>query len=97
MIVKTNFDYPPIPQRDVDWSAWVHGREEDGPYGRGRTERAAVVELAVQMADEADTEGLIACQCKLLDLDIAEAERDGRNGSYIRGLQAARSCINGII
>lgn len=45
MKIKTHFDYPPIPIRSMDWSACFDGEEEDGPYGRGATEEAAVFDL----------------------------------------------------
>ena len=37
--------YPPIPIRDWDWCAYREGREEDGNYGWGRTEGAAIEDL----------------------------------------------------
>ena len=43
--VKTSFVYPPIPIRYMDWQAWLDGCEENGPYGTGSTEEAAVADL----------------------------------------------------
>ena len=48
--VKTNFDYPPIPIRSMDWSAWRDGREE-WHIGRGATESAAIADLREQLTD----------------------------------------------
>ncbi|CAB4130545.1 hypothetical protein UFOVP130_13 [uncultured Caudovirales phage] len=42
--IRTSFDYPPIPTRELDWSAWVDGREE-WKTGRGPTEVHAVIAL----------------------------------------------------
>ena len=42
--IKTNFVYPPIPIRTMDWSAWFDGNEE-GLHGEGRTEAEAVQDL----------------------------------------------------
>ncbi len=43
--IKTNFIYPPIPIRDMDWSAWYDGEEESGRVGFGKTESEAVAQL----------------------------------------------------
>lgn len=52
MKIETSFDYPPIPDRSMDWSA-VDGDTYDGapdthppcPIGRGRTEAEAIADL----------------------------------------------------
>lgn len=49
--IKTSFDYPPIPIRTMDWSAWLDGREESGPTGRGASEDMAVADLLQQLYD----------------------------------------------
>ena len=49
MQVITHFDHPPIPDRRMDWSAWVEGTEEEGVYGRGPTELDAVKDLANEL------------------------------------------------
>jgi hypothetical protein len=49
-IIRTDFIYPPIPIRQFDWVAWLDGCEEDGPYGYGQTEDAAIAELYAEMA-----------------------------------------------
>lgn len=55
-VLKTSFDYPPIPVRDHDWSAWFDGDEEDGLYGYGATEEEAIASFLEQLAcaDELD-------------------------------------------
>ena len=45
MKVTTHHICPPIPVRCADWVAHFDGREEDGPYGHGSTERAALRQL----------------------------------------------------
>jgi hypothetical protein len=43
--IRTEHVNPPIPIRTKDWSAWIDGREEDGPFGYGRTEQEAIADL----------------------------------------------------
>ena len=59
--VHTNFDYPPIPVRDMDWSAVTDDYDadcdQDGffsncPVGRGPTEQDAINDLLEQLDDE---------------------------------------------
>jgi hypothetical protein len=50
--IITSHDYPPIPYRGVDWSAWLDGTEELGPYGRGATEAEAVLDLLQQLEEQ---------------------------------------------
>jgi hypothetical protein len=53
-VIVTSHDYPPIPLRHFDWSAWVDGTEsEDMVLGHGATEAAAIADLIEQL-DEAD-------------------------------------------
>lgn len=47
--IKTEFVYPPIPIRFMDWRAWQDGREEYGPYGTGTTEQEAIDDLLSQL------------------------------------------------
>jgi hypothetical protein len=57
--IRTNHDYPPIPVRDMDWSAidddtYDVDCDEDGffsrcPVGRGRTEQEAIDDLLDQL------------------------------------------------
>ena len=54
MTIKVSFDYPPIPIRSFDWSAYVDDTY-DGPgcpLGHGPTEAAAISDLYDQMEDE---------------------------------------------
>jgi len=56
-IIWTSFDYPPIPVRDMDWSATddnYDGAEDSGnrhQIGRGATEEAAIADLLEQLED----------------------------------------------
>lgn len=52
MKIRTSFDYPPIPIRDVDWSAVTDDYEPGHPIGRGATEEEAIADLKEQL--EAD-------------------------------------------
>lgn len=45
MKIVTDHVFPPIPVREFDWSAHFDGQEEGGPYGRGRTEQEAILDL----------------------------------------------------
>jgi hypothetical protein len=54
MSVITECVYPPIPTRDYDWCAYLEGDEENGPYGRGPTERDALINLAEMLSLELD-------------------------------------------
>ena len=56
VIIHTNFDYPPIPVRDFDWSAVTDNYDgaEDShcPIGHGLTEQDAINDLLEQLTDE---------------------------------------------
>jgi len=44
--IATNYDYPPIPIRSMDWSAWYEGEEDEQmDVGTGPTEAAAILDL----------------------------------------------------
>jgi hypothetical protein len=43
--VITVYEPPAIPLRNYDWCAYREGREEDGPYGWGRTRQDALTDL----------------------------------------------------
>ena len=43
--IVTEFVYPPIPFRGMDWRAYFDGEEEDGPYGQGESEADAILSL----------------------------------------------------
>lgn len=53
--VATSFDYPPIPVRDLDWSAvdddTYDGADGGGPIGHGHTEAEAIADLLIQLED----------------------------------------------
>lgn len=63
--LDTNFVYPPIPSRSMDWSAIdsntydasYEGEDENGhhwscsPSGHGRTEREAIEDLLEQLSE----------------------------------------------
>jgi hypothetical protein len=61
MRIRTNFDYPPIPVRDCDWSAvdddtYDFDCDQDGffstcPVGRGATEEEAIADLLEQIEE----------------------------------------------
>lgn len=61
--ISTNFDYPPIPVRDMDWSAVDDSTydcdcDQDGffstcPIGRGATEQEAIDDLLEQIEERA--------------------------------------------
>jgi hypothetical protein len=64
ILLETNFDYPPIPCRNLDWSAIdgnsydasYEGEDEDGehwssgPVGHGETEQEAIEDLLEQLS-----------------------------------------------
>jgi len=73
MQVITHFDHPPIPDRRMDWSAWLDGTEEDGPYGRGPTELAAAIALLHELvADDCDLPMFIAGLEMVMQLELAK-------------------------
>lgn len=49
--IVTSHVYPPIPWRHMDWCAFREGHEEEGGYGWGETEQAAIADL-LSMEDE---------------------------------------------
>ena len=61
MRIKTSFDYPPIPVRSLDWSAWDADTydadcDQDGffttcPVGHGATEQEAIDDLLEQIEE----------------------------------------------
>ena len=50
---------PPIPDRSHDWAAYFEGEEENGHYGWGRTEAAAIQDFIENCADEDDHQQLM--------------------------------------
>lgn len=63
MRIKTSFDYPSIPVRSFDWSAWDDDTydadcDQDGffttcPVGHGATEQEAIDDLLEQIEERA--------------------------------------------
>jgi len=52
--IKTSYDYPPIPCRKIDWSAWDDDLGADtSPIGRGETEQDAIADLLEQIEENA--------------------------------------------
>lgn len=49
--IVTNYDYPPIPVREFDWSAVREGYDMDDLIGRGPTEAAAIADLLEQESE----------------------------------------------
>ncbi len=47
--IKTEFVYPPIPNRNFDWAAYLDGYEPGCVYGEGRSEAIAVADLVEQL------------------------------------------------
>jgi hypothetical protein len=50
--IITVCECPPIPIRSFDWCAYRNGREEEGRYGWGATEEAAIADLLDNEEDE---------------------------------------------
>lgn len=46
--ILTTHEFPPIPVRDMDWSAVRDGYEPGCPIGRGPTEADAIADLIEQ-------------------------------------------------
>ena len=46
--IETEFVYPPIPDRSMDWRATFEGFDEGDPMGVGPTELAAIADLLEQ-------------------------------------------------
>lgn len=51
--IITDFVYPPIPDRRMDWCAFFDGEEENGRYGWGLTEQEAIDDLKMMAEDDA--------------------------------------------
>ncbi len=70
MIIRTSYDYPPIPVRDMDWSAVLDNYDgaEDShhPIGHGRTELEAIDDLKQQLVIRA-YDGFVHGDLKYLD------------------------------
>lgn len=74
VLIHTSHDYPPIPDRSMDWSAVEDNYDcdcdQDGyfsnsPVGHGATEREAIDDLLEQIEEHEGGIGLLYC-AKLL-------------------------------
>jgi hypothetical protein len=50
--IITSYDFPPIPLRRFDWSAYQDGWEPGAPLGRGATKEAAIADPLEQLEDQ---------------------------------------------
>jgi len=97
--IRTSYDYPPIPARDADWSAW---RDPEGITGRGATEEAAIADFldqeAEQMAEKTDDE--FAYRDALVKMGAEQMARDRKRirelESALEGLVRDRSRLSGV-
>ena len=50
--IITEYDYPPIPIRHFDWTAYFDDiGADDSPYGHGSTEAVAIADLLGQESE----------------------------------------------
>ena len=49
--IRTEYIYPPIPVRDLDWRATDENYDLGSPIGYGRTETDAIADLLAQIED----------------------------------------------
>ena len=49
--IITNYDYPPIPIRNYDWSAIREGYDEGDLIGHGKTEQKAIEDLLISESE----------------------------------------------
>lgn len=78
--IVTSCQYPPIPIRQFDWCAYFDGTEEDGNYGWGATEEAAIADFIENYAEEYEEE------------DAKQRERDAE-ARHNGGLSALGNAI----
>ena len=50
--IVTEYVFPPIPIRRMDWCAYYDGQEESGNCGWGFTEQEAIQDLLMNCTDE---------------------------------------------
>jgi len=57
MKIITSFEYPPIPNRNYDWSAVSdnYDGEPESPVGWGSTEQEAINSLKIQLEEMENT------------------------------------------
>ncbi len=48
-VIVASFDWPPIADRSLDWSAVTTDYEPGHPIGHGRTKEAAIADLLEQL------------------------------------------------
>jgi hypothetical protein len=72
LTIQTSNTYPPIPDRRFDWCAWFEGREEEGPFGWGITEAAALRDLLDSYPDD-----LISRLSQIQESAAIAAEHEG--------------------
>lgn len=85
MKITTSYDYPPIPDRSMDWSAidsdTYDGAPDAGPIthmiGHGPTEEAAIQDLKNVIAEHDICE---CCGGKLIDDDWPKCDADRKEG-----------------
>ena len=70
MKIKTRFDYPPIPVRNMDWSAIDDDTYcgEGCPIGHGATEQEAIADLLEQLEVDEDASLDPESQCSAMML-----------------------------
>ena len=51
-VIRTNYDYPPIPNRSMDWGAWFDDYDEGDIVGHGPTELEAIKDLLEQKEEQ---------------------------------------------
>jgi len=51
LVIRTDYSYPPIPNRNFDWSAILDSYEPGDKTGLGPTEEAAIADLLEQLDD----------------------------------------------
>lgn len=85
-LIKTKHDYPPIPDRSLDWSAWYDGDEPSDAggmdVGHGPTEEAAIADLVENYPDEPvpgpdtfeETFGCEGCTCRMSSTNSASID-----------------------
>lgn len=83
--IVTSFDYPPIPCRDADWSAYI---DPEGRVGHGATEAEAIADL-MEKTVEGDA-ATMETENEYIDALITmSAEQMAKDRKRIRTLEAA--------
>lgn len=87
---------PPIPDRSHDWCAYVDGREEEGNYGYGRTEIAALADLTKALFGDVDQEAVNAI-VSLLRKHLEQHRKDSNPMEFSMGYLRAISDLEDAI